>query len=486
MRKPVLATVFFLFLFSINCVLIKGVQAAPSCTNHDLDWSQYPLFNDDGSTTYPFTATAIDIDGSTLDVSVTMQRAGQDFIHVDDPVKTQFSDVDAYMTNGEVYRYWKQGDTTIDTLTYNFSEDLTLNKFMFGGHRPSTGNFAYAELTFWDSPNGMGNKVLSKHPSGSGSAVVLGVVGDATTAAINVLPLSALGNYPSTFLSTENSYTMVTYDPGSDPRPWTVLDMSGAVVRSMTWEFYGSSLDVSPRLIGSGSLGTGTKDVSTARASVVSINVSGYVGNFNFDVCEKVAIGNLIFKDNGVGSGGIENDGIQNGSEPPVSGVKVELYDSADNLILDAITDANGHYYFDNIEQGDYYVKVPASEFSTGLLNGYVSSASADNGMINDIKENGIDDADPTTNGIKSNIFSLSDGNIPTGEDQIDYAGTLPDTNVNATDDLGFVLEGTPPNAPPTGTQSPNAIPTLSEWAMIILMIMIGFVGYRKSLEMQR
>jgi len=31
-----------------------------------------------------------------------------------------------------------------------------------------------------------------------------------------------------------------------------------------------------------------------------------------------------------------------------------------------------------------------------------------------------------------------------------------------------------------------NPIPTLSEWAMIILMMMLGFVGYRKSLEMQR
>ncbi len=32
----------------------------------------------------------------------------------------------------------------------------------------------------------------------------------------------------------------------------------------------------------------------------------------------------------------------------------------------------------------------------------------------------------------------------------------------------------------------PNPIPTLSEWAMIILMMVLGFVGYRKSLEMER
>jgi hypothetical protein len=31
-----------------------------------------------------------------------------------------------------------------------------------------------------------------------------------------------------------------------------------------------------------------------------------------------------------------------------------------------------------------------------------------------------------------------------------------------------------------------NPIPTLSEWAMILLIMVLGFVGYRKSLEMER
>ncbi len=31
-----------------------------------------------------------------------------------------------------------------------------------------------------------------------------------------------------------------------------------------------------------------------------------------------------------------------------------------------------------------------------------------------------------------------------------------------------------------------NPIPTLSEWGMILLMMVLGFVGYRKSLKMER
>jgi hypothetical protein len=431
-----------LFFLSINAILVKQAQAAPSCTTHTLDWSEHLPFNGDINTTYPFTETATNIDSSSLNITVTMPRAGRDFGRVGTSATT-FPVVGQYMDgNTQVYRYWKQDDTTIDTLTYNFSEDLTLNKFMFGGHRPGTDNFAYAELTFWDDENGTGNKVLSKHPSGAGSAVVLAATGDATTSAINILPISEGDNYPSTFLSTENSYTMVTYDAGI-PRPWTVLDMNGAVVRSMTWKFYGSSVDVSPKLAGSGSNGDESKDVESARNSVVAINVSAYVGNFNFDVCEKVAIGNLIFLDNGDGSG-TENDGIRNGSEPSVSGVKTELYDSGNNLVSTEITDANGRYYFDNIGQGDYYVKIPASEFVSGKpLDGYRSSTGADSGISDDTKENGIDDADPVTNGIKSNIFSLA-GNVPVGEEQIDYPGTLPDANVNATNDFGFVLAVAP------------------------------------------
>ena len=358
MNKSTLAMVAIL-LFSI---VTTQSHAAPVCTNHDLDWSQYPQFNDDVNTVYPFTATAVDIDGSPLDVSVRMERAANDFVHVNAPNTTFPGVVDVYMNNPEVYRYWKPMDNIVDTLTFDFSEDITMNLFMFGGHRPTAGNFAYAELTFWDGPNGTGNKVISQHASGADSAVVLNAVGDPTTAAINVLPLSQESNYASTFLSTTNSYTMVTYDVGFSPRPWTVLDMGGAVVRSMTWSIYGSDVDVSPQLPGSGSNGDGSRDVSVPRASVLTMDISAYVGNFNFDVCENnemLSLGDYVWYDS-------NRDGIQDGSELGINGVTVNLYSNPTCTapISDTTTTINnggdGFYEFNPLSTGDYCVEFVA------------------------------------------------------------------------------------------------------------------------------
>jgi len=158
----------------------------------------------------------------------------------------------------------------------------------------------------------------------------------------------------------------------------------------------------------------------------------------DFGFYEPVAIGNTLFLDNGEGGGTI-NNGIQDGTEPGAAGVTVELYTDADELVISTTTDADGRYWFDALPEGDYYIKVPASQFSAGQpLEGYVSSAGADPSEDNDILENGVDEADPAGNGIRSNTFTLEYGTEATGEDQNGYPGTLPDASVNATADLGF------------------------------------------------
>jgi hypothetical protein len=82
---------------------------------------------------------------------------------------------------------------------------------------------------------------------------------------------------------------------------------------------------------------------------------------------------------------------------------------------------------------------VPASEFGAGgPLAGWLSSTGADATQTVDGNDNGIDDAAPATNGIRSNVFTLAVGAMPTGEDQTGYPGDLLDDSVNATDDFGF------------------------------------------------
>jgi hypothetical protein len=52
----------------------------------------------------------------------------------------------------------------------------------------------------------------------------------------------------------------------------------------------------------------------------------------------------------------VDRDGVQDGNERGLSGVTVNLYDSAKTLVNTAITDASGRYQIDNLIPGDYYI----------------------------------------------------------------------------------------------------------------------------------
>lgn len=68
------------------------------------------------------------------------------------------------------------------------------------------------------------------------------------------------------------------------------------------------------------------------------------------------SLGNTVWLDNGLG-GGTAANGIQDGTEPGVSGVTVTLYNAAGTVILGSTTtDASGKYLFNNIPAGTYVV----------------------------------------------------------------------------------------------------------------------------------
>jgi uncharacterized repeat protein (TIGR01451 family) len=71
------------------------------------------------------------------------------------------------------------------------------------------------------------------------------------------------------------------------------------------------------------------------------------------------SVGNRVWNDNGAG-GGTANDGIQNGTEPGIDGVTVELLDGTTNAVIgSSIPTAGGGYYrFDNLPAGDYKVRI--------------------------------------------------------------------------------------------------------------------------------
>ena len=62
------------------------------------------------------------------------------------------------------------------------------------------------------------------------------------------------------------------------------------------------------------------------------------------------AVGDFVFVD-------ANGDGIQDPGEIGVGGVRVELFNSNDVLVSITLTDSNGRYLFDEVLEGDYYVR---------------------------------------------------------------------------------------------------------------------------------
>jgi len=93
----------------------------------------------------------------------------------------------------------------------------------------------------------------------------------------------------------------------------------------------------------------------------------------------KMAVGNLVFND-------LDGDGVYDEGEG-VDGVLMELHRASDDLLLASTFTGNGGLYtFSNLDPGDYYLVVAASNFQgTGKLAGKVPMA----GQGGDV---GIDD----------------------------------------------------------------------------------------------
>ena len=146
-----------------------------------------------------------------------------------------------------------------------------------------------------------------------------------------------------------------------------------------------------------------------------------------------MSLGDTVWRDNGTG-GGVPNNGVQDGGEPGVPGVTVELLQGG-SVVATTETDADGNYLFMGLNPGDYTVHISASNFASGgPLAGLISSTGAGDPNLDidqDTDENGVDDNAPATNGISSSTVTLALGQAPTSEDN--------DANSNLTVDFSFV-----------------------------------------------
>ncbi|MEM7147656.1 MAG: SdrD B-like domain-containing protein [Verrucomicrobiota bacterium] len=153
-----------------------------------------------------------------------------------------------------------------------------------------------------------------------------------------------------------------------------------------------------------------------------------------------VGIGNLVFKD-------LNDNGVFDSGEG-LDDVTVDLYVQGDTIGTPRATvqtASGGCYEFIGLNEGNYFIHIPASEFGTGQeLSGHfsVTGNGIDDQTDDNSDENGVDDLNPATNGISSVVIALSSGNEPLNADESgkDGTGDSPDADLDYTVDFGFYV----------------------------------------------
>ena len=169
-----------------------------------------------------------------------------------------------------------------------------------------------------------------------------------------------------------------------------------------------------------------------------------------------VSIGNRVFLDR-------DGSGSFNGADTGIAGVTVQLLSTGPDLVIgggddtpvdsDAftpgvqsttVTDANGYYLFSRVASGRYYTLVPAAQFQVGgALQGLVSSVGFGTDGITDevLDENGVDNVDPTVNGITSVAITVAAANAPVADLDVGPLSGQADNSENLTLDFAFFVQ---------------------------------------------
>jgi len=238
-----------------------------------------------------------------------------------------------------------------------------------------------------------------------------------------------------------------------------------------------NGIDENAGQVNSGAL-TMNPTIEVASLSLTKNNSTGITTDTSVDfgfVTPLYSLGNRVWLDT-------NNNGVIDAAENGVSGVRVELFNTTGTEILvgpdgalgtadDAAggmpTNANGYYRFDNLPAGDYVVRIPNDNFTTGgttdALIGYWSTGTSVNasggiseGATNDPDNNADASSNPATsdengattfsgntiNYVSSAAVTLGpDTSEPTGETAPNGQGTL-DNRANMTVDFGFYSVG--------------------------------------------
>ncbi|MCB0690437.1 MAG: carboxypeptidase regulatory-like domain-containing protein [Saprospiraceae bacterium] len=144
----------------------------------------------------------------------------------------------------------------------------------------------------------------------------------------------------------------------------------------------------------------------------------------------KMSIGSTVFIDT-------NDNGIYDNNEQPLPGITVELLDDAGNVIATDETDNNGDYYFGNLPEGNYYVRIPNPNTAYPTSSSVVDTN--DDQIDND---NNGSQPDGSGGYVISPLIHLMAGTEPTNE--LGTGGAQDDANDangDMTVDFGFIPE---------------------------------------------
>ncbi|VED63385.1 antiadhesin Pls [Staphylococcus delphini] len=193
-------------------------------------------------------------------------------------------------------------------------------------------------------------------------------------------------------------------EPGIANVTVTLKDADGNIVSTRTTDDKGNYLfeDVkegeytidfetpegyTPTITGQGTLGRDSNGVS---ARILVENRDDLTIDSGFYKTEPPVpptrnIGDKVWEDT-------NKDGIQDADEPGIANVTVTLKDADGNVVDTRVTDTNGNYLFENVEQGDYTVEFETPEGYTPTQTGQGSTDNDSNGTSTKVTVGDNDD----------------------------------------------------------------------------------------------
>ncbi len=169
--------------------------------------------------------------------------------------------------------------------------------------------------------------------------------------------------------------------------------------------------------------------------------------DFGFDFpATKVGVGNLVFLD-------FDGNGKADDGEG-LAEVRVELYAEGQIPGVDAplafqVTQPDGRFLFGNLDEGNYFLHVPKSQFAAGAWLFSALSVAGTAGGDDNVGEDGVDVPYPEDTGVSTAVFTLTAGAMPTAAGtETGYgadADNTQDPNIDLTHDFGFVLRASTP-----------------------------------------